>query len=102
MGPWEELGPPSPGAAGDTRTPAHQPQEAPVVTADSAALTALRYGWGEAYEIDVDAEGTWRARRRDGLGDAITEGDPEALAAAIFADYSLKPVPRDPSARLER
>jgi hypothetical protein len=57
------------------------------------ALEALRFGWGDAYEISCD--GGWQARRRDGLGDDITAPDPDALWAAICEDYALKPVPRD-------
>lgn len=78
------------------------PQATAVRTPEEQALQGLRYGWGDAYEISIDAEGTWRARRRDKLGGAITSDDPEALATEIFADYSLKPVPRDPSAPLEQ
>lgn len=56
-------------------------------------LGALRYAWGEAYEISYT--GTWTAKRLDNLGGAITASEPEGLAQAIFADYTLKPVPRD-------
>lgn len=65
-----------------------------ISTADSDALGALRFGWGDAYEIGHDDErGCW-ARRRDGLGGDITAGDPDALWAAIRADYDVKAVPR--------
>ena len=67
---------------------------AAVATVDHE-LSALQYGWGEAYEIERDATGNLQARRRDGLGGAITSDDPEAMATEIYADYSLKPVPRD-------
>jgi hypothetical protein len=57
------------------------------------ALEALRFGWGDAYEISCD--GGWQARRRDGLGGVITAPDPDALWTAIKDDYALKAVPRD-------
>jgi hypothetical protein len=63
-------------------------------TADDYALEALRWDWGEAYEIGRDDERGWHARRRDGLG-CLTEADPDGLRAAIRADYALKKVPRD-------
>ncbi len=59
------------------------------------ALEALRFGWGDAYEITSDNAHGWQARRRDGLGGAITAPDPDALWTAICEDYILKPVPRD-------
>jgi hypothetical protein len=58
-------------------------------------LAALRYGWGEAYEIERDAAGGFQAKRRDGLGGPITADDPDALWQGIKDDYDLKPVPRD-------
>ena len=61
---------------------------------DKEALEALRFGWGDAYEIWHD-EGGWRARRRDGLGGVMTEDKPDALYNAIFGNYITKPVPRD-------
>ena len=64
-------------------------------TGHNQELAALRYGWGEAYEIGHDEDHGWRARRRDGLGGDITAGDPDELWAAIQADYVHKPVPRD-------
>jgi hypothetical protein len=54
----------------------------------------LRWNWGRAYEIDHDAGGPWRARRRDGHGGDITAMTPETLRDAIFRDYDLSPVPR--------
>jgi hypothetical protein len=58
------------------------------------ALAALRFNWGEAYEISHDDEHGWHARRLDGLGGLISGSDPEGLRAAIWEDYGLKPVPR--------
>jgi len=60
----------------------------------TAALEALQFGWGEAYEIGADDAGYW-ARRRDGLGGTMTADDPEKLREQVIADYSVKPVPRD-------
>ena len=56
-------------------------------------LEALRWNWGEAYEIGVCA-GLWTAVRRDGRG-TLQEDGPETLRAAILADYTGLPVPRD-------
>lgn len=64
-------------------------------SADDLALEALRFGWGDAYEIGYDEErGHW-ALRRDGLGGHITAPDAEKLRDAVVADYDLKRVPRD-------
>ena len=70
-----------------------QPQAAR--TASAVALEALRWDWGDAYEIGCDDDRGWRARRRDGLGVYLTAPDPDALYGVIAADYDLKPVPRD-------
>jgi hypothetical protein len=56
---------------------------------EQAALDALCWDWGEAYEV-----APWKARRRDGLGGWIEAAGPGGLRAAIVADYSLKKVPR--------
>ena len=52
-----------------------------------SALDALRFHWGDAYEIEVSG-GKWRAKRLDGLG------------WGIAADYAVKPVPRDLGTRM--
>jgi hypothetical protein len=64
-------------------------------TADDDALEALRWDWGEAYEIGRDDERGWHARRRDDLGGHLTGADHNELRVAIRADYALKRVPRD-------
>jgi hypothetical protein len=69
--------------------------------ADHYALEALRWDWGDAYEIGHDDERGWRARRRDGLGGDLTATDPDGLYALIGDDYALRPVPRDYSAPLD-
>jgi hypothetical protein len=73
------------------------PQETAGGKAAMNALDALRYGWGSAYEIE-SADGEWRARRLDGLGDWIEAEIPDDLRHQIFSDYALKP--RSPCASL--
>ena len=62
--------------------------------ARDAELEALRYNWGDAYDVDVTAEHGWRAVRRDGQGAPLTAAHPDGLYDAIVADYSARPVPR--------
>jgi hypothetical protein len=63
------------------------------------ALAALWFSWDQAYEIGIDADGQWRARRRDGLGERMAADDPDDLRRQIRADYEFKPVERaDPPA----
>lgn len=62
------------------------------------ALEALRWNWGEGYEIEI-IDDTWQARRRDGLGGWITAANADDLRNQIMADYTLKPVPRPPAER---
>lgn len=64
-------------------------------------LAALQWNWGEAYLIGCDDEHGWWASRRDQIGGLIIEAGPDELRAAIIADYDLKPVPRDLTARGE-
>jgi hypothetical protein len=59
------------------------------------ALEALRFHWGDAYEIGHDDERGWWAKRRDGLGGDLTAAEPDQLHAAIVADYNLNPVSPD-------
>lgn len=59
-----------------------------------AELEALRFHWGDAYEIEfIDGQG-WRARRLDGQGGWLTSANREGVYSAIGADYLLRPVPR--------
>lgn len=58
------------------------------------ALDALRWNWGDAYEINL-ADGLWSARRRDERGGPLEAGEPEDLRKAILDDYTAMPVPRD-------
>ncbi|HEX3514838.1 MAG TPA: hypothetical protein VHT26_12645 [Trebonia sp.] len=66
--------------------------------ADMAAaeheLEALRWDWGDAYEIEHGEEHGWRAKRLDGLGGWLTAPGPDEMYGVIAADYALKPVPR--------
>lgn len=52
-------------------------------------LQQIRYGWGDAYEIEMG-----RARRRDGLGGWLEADDSEDLQKLISNDYTALPVPR--------
>jgi hypothetical protein len=56
-------------------------------------MEALRWHWGEAYEISTDADG-WHARRRDGLSEPMTAESPEVLRTLIVQDYTGQPVSR--------
>ena len=68
----------------------------PVLSGQQAALDALRWNWGEAYDIGVD-EGEWWCRRKDGKGGTETAATPDALRTMIVTDYTIMPVPREPS-----
>ena len=57
-------------------------------------LEALRWHWGEAYEISWDDERGWWARRLDGLGGELIAACPDELYAEITADYRFRPVSR--------
>lgn len=59
------------------------------------AMEEVRFNWGEAYEFGIEPDGQCWARRRDGLGEAITADSPEKLPKLVAADYDMKPVPRD-------
>jgi hypothetical protein len=65
------------------------------MTARDAALEALRWNWGDGYDIGEDDEHGWWAMRRDGKGGRITAADPGELRSLIYADHDLMPVPRD-------
>jgi hypothetical protein len=65
-----------------------------------AALDALRWNWGEAYEIGHDTR--WWFRRLDGYGGAETAASPDALRKAIIENYLARPVDRDRAADVEK
>jgi hypothetical protein len=67
--------------------------------ADEQELAALQWNWGEAYLIGYDEDHGWWASRRDQIGGLLAESGPDELAAAIRADYTLKPVPRGRAGR---
>lgn len=56
-------------------------------------LEALRWNWGEAYEI-TGAAGQWAAQHRDN-GRMLVAGGPDGLRELIIEDYAAQPVPRD-------
>ena len=66
---------------------------------EESALDALRFHWGDAYEIEASG-GLWRAKRRVGLGGWIEAAGPDGLGWAIADDYQVKPVPRDAGDRM--
>lgn len=59
------------------------------------ALEALRFNWGDAYELGFDPGRGWWAKRRDGMGGYLLADGPEGLGSAIREDYALRPVPRE-------
>jgi hypothetical protein len=64
-----------------------------VAMGTDTALDALRWNWGDAY--DIGCGDRWWFRRRDGLGGEETASGPEALRRAIVDDYTFRPVRRD-------
>lgn len=60
---------------------------------NSAALAALRHGWGEFYRLGVEWPDRWSAEPLDG-GETLTAGDPVLLREAIIADHESRPFPR--------
>lgn len=71
------------------------------VTAEAAQLEALRWHWGDAYDIGVDDGDRWWFRRRDGRGGKETAGSPDALRRAIIEDYTFCPVRREAALDVE-
>jgi hypothetical protein len=63
-------------------------------TGQERALDALRYDWGDAYDIGVDDD-QWQARRKDSKGGVIEAATPDQLRKLIIEDYTFLPVPRD-------
>ncbi len=56
-------------------------------------LSALRWHWGDAYQIANPEPDLWIAVRRD-TRETLRSDTPLSLRDAIIADYSAKPVPR--------
>jgi hypothetical protein len=71
-----------------------------VALGSDAALDALRWHWGDAYDIGRD-DGVWWFLRRDGLGGRETASGPDALRTAIIDNYILSPVRRETAAEVE-
>ena len=59
------------------------------------ALRALRWNWDEAYTITRPRDGLWIAERRD-TRESLRSDTPFGLRELIIADYSARPVPREP------
>jgi hypothetical protein len=78
-----------------------QPAVKMASTAAGYELEALRFDWGDAYEIGFDDEHGWHAKRRDGLGAILPAADSDGLYGVIAADYRDRPVARDYSAPLD-
>jgi hypothetical protein len=73
--PHGRTGPPYPGHADDP----DDAWDVPALPGQLAALDALRWHWGTAYEIGVD-DGQWWYRRRDGKGGRETATPPTTCA----------------------
>ena len=61
---------------------------------DAAALDDLRWHYGEAYLIELIG-GRWVAQRRDSHA-TMSADSPDQLLGLIRADYTARPVPREP------
>ena len=59
-----------------------------------AELEALRFHWGDVYQIEFSDEHGWRGRRTGSQDGWLTAADPDGLYKAIRADYALPPLPR--------
>jgi hypothetical protein len=80
---------------GSTTThPGDDTWDMPGLPGDRAALDALAWNWGTAYEIGLD-DGQWWYRRRDGKGGRETASTPDTLHSMIVTDYTIWPVPRE-------
>lgn len=96
-------GQPSPDGCFDPAYPGrhHEPDDDPwaddtwdmPLPGQQAALDALQWNWGEAYDIGCE-DGLWWYRRRDHKGGRETATTPDELHTAIVTDYSLFPVDR--------
>jgi hypothetical protein len=69
----------------------HEDDDRPELDAERA-LEALRWMWGEFYEIWIEQGiGRWLARRLDG-GGVIEGSGPDELRVEILEDWLLHPV----------
>ena len=56
------------------------------------ALEALRWSWGDYYEITYDeVMGVWLARRLDGQGILEEAATPDELLRLLLEDWQLRP-----------
>ena len=85
---------PDPAYPGRAAEPDDDTWEMPALPGQQAALDALQWHWGTAYEIGVD-DGQWWYRRRDRLGGTETATIPDELRTMIVTDYTIMPVPRE-------
>lgn len=58
-------------------------------------VDALKHDWDGAYEFGVGGEGYW-ARRRDGLGGEMINGDPGELRRMVAEDHATHPLRSHP------
>jgi hypothetical protein len=65
------------------------------------ALDALRWNWGDAYDIGC-TDGEWWFFRRDGIGGKRTANSPDLLRNTIVEDYTFRPVRRDAASAVEK
>jgi hypothetical protein len=69
----------------------HEDPDTARATFDAAALEALRFLWGDGYEIGFDDE-VWWYRRRDDKGGTQTAPYPDELNKMIADDHAFMPV----------
>jgi len=64
-------------------------------SSEDQILSALQHAWDGSYEFGLGVDGYW-ARRRDGLGGMLIEGDPGELQRMVSEDYAMRPTRRRP------
>jgi hypothetical protein len=57
---------------------------------EDQVLETLRFDWDEVYEIGAGLGGFW-AKRRDGIGETMTDENPRGLRRQIREDYTARP-----------
>ena len=82
-----------PAYPGRTDEPGDDTWHTPALPGQQAALDALTWNWGQAYDIGHH-DGQWWYRRRDGKGGTETASTPDDLHTKIITDYTTWPVPR--------
>lgn len=66
--------------------------DAGTLSAEDAALEALRLDYGHVYDIGCGEGDDWHASRRDGKGGRIEERSPDSLRQAMAEDHEFSPV----------